>query len=520
MTNINMIQAKNGKPCLIDYDGNIWLEPKVDVDTMYYPSNGLAVVGKNGKYGYINKYGVLVIPMKYKEAGPFAENGLAFVVCENGLGGYIDEEGRFVIDPIYDTGSLFRFGMAAVSKNDEYIFIYKNGSKAINNTFKYASGFSECGLAKVVEFNGKHALMDTTSLVVLSLKSGCELDEFQDGTRLTTFRKDGREALINSAGQIITGFYDKIIISPYNRLSPFLRNGLWGYLDPNGSEVIPNIYKEASVFEEYKQYKIAAVKSYHPLAENNVVHLYINEQDEIIENNLIEEMKQHLNEEYTKVNRFRAQLALAVKKEGEKVKTTIQGGVKHMRDNEHDEYKENEQTEKDESTYHDEYNEIDNDQHDNDHTVSEQDVYDHRHDDINDEQLEDINKRKMSEEDHEEMEAYSEEGETDDAETDKDAKYYEQFRDGMEMGRLYEVRIYFRNMPLRQKIYEFLMDNLGAGIMLLEIKVNYARLMWPILDWEDPADIENAMYYLLDDVRLGEYDYSYIDSYYDTTKER
>jgi len=105
-------------------------------------------------------------------------------------------------------------------------------------------------------------------------------------------------------------------------------------------------------------------------------------------------------------------------------------------------------------------------------------------------------------------------------ETDKDAKYYEQFRDGMEMGRLYEVRIYFRNMPLRQKIYEFLMDNLGAGIMLLEIKVNYARLMWPILDWEDPADIENAMYYLLDDVRLGEYDYSYIDSYYDTTKER
>ena len=86
MSNVNMIKAGHGKPCLIDYNGDIWIEPRMDVDTLYYPTKGLAIVGKNGKHAYIDESGRMVIPMKYKKAYPFAENGLAFVVCQNGLG--------------------------------------------------------------------------------------------------------------------------------------------------------------------------------------------------------------------------------------------------------------------------------------------------------------------------------------------------------------------------------------------------------------------------------------------------
>ncbi|MGM8212224.1 WG repeat-containing protein [Virgibacillus sp. W0430] len=473
MTNVNMIKAEHGKPCVIDYEGNILIEPRIDVDTLFYPSNGLSIVGKGGKYGYINQSGKLVIPMKYKKAYPFAENGLAFVVCQNGLGGYMNKEGEFIIDPIYETGSLFRFGFAAVSRDNEYIYIYNNGSKAINNTFKYAGGFSDCGLAKVVGFDGKHALMDTTSLEVLSLKLGCELAGFKDGSRITKFRKNNREALINAAGEIITGYYEKIIISPYNRLHRFLRNGLWGYLDNQGNEVIPNIYKKASAFEAYKQYKVAAVESYHPLAKNNVVNLYINEKDEIVDSNLIEASKQHLIEKFPKVNRFKAQLALAIKKEEEKAKTYTQGGVKNRNEKQHnDEHKEKAQTGKNEPA--------------NDETNDEKN--DDRQDIVNEVRFE-----------------------------SKEEKYYEQFIDESNMGSLYEVSIFFRNMPIKKEIYDFLNDGLAAGIIVVDIKVNYARLLWPISDWEDPGDIENALYYLLDDVRLGEYKYTYVDSYYSTT---
>lgn len=513
MTNMNMIKAEQGKPCLIDYNGNICLNPRITVDTLSYPTNGLAVVGKNGKYGYINESGRLVIPMTFKKAYPFAENGLAFVVCENGLGGYINKEGKFVINPIYETGSLFRFGLAAVSSNGEYIYIYKNGSKAINHTFKYATALSHCGLAKVVGFDGQHSLMDTASLEVLKLKPGSTLEAFKDGTRVTKFSRNGKEALISAAGEIITGYYEKIIIYPYSRLHPFLRNGLWGYLDNRGKEVIPNIYKEASWFEEFKQYDVAAVKSYHPLAENNVVNLYINKKDEIIDSDEIEASKQHLHEKFSKVNRFHAQRALAVIKEtNEKEKTYIQGGVKNMNEEQQNNYNENEQ---------ESINELTNDKH-NEKTD------DNHYDFTDDAQLQKTNDDRVNAENEEKTpnqyvkkdEEDDEEANTnndDSSESEEDEKYYEQFTTEDGRGWLYEVDIYFRNMPIRDEIYEFLMENLEGGIMIVDIKVNYARLLWPIDEMMDEGDIENAMYYILDDYRLGQYTTRIYDTYYATT---
>ena len=497
MTKIHMIKAEKGIPCVIDYDGNVLLKPQVDVDTLHYPTNGFAVVGKNGKYGYINQYGVLEIPMKYKKAYPFAENGLAFVVCENGLGGYINRYGRFEIDPIYEVGSLFRFGMAAVAKYGEYKYIYKNGNQAIRTTFKYASGFSDCGLAKVVLHNGQHALMDTTSLEVLSLKKGAELEPFKDGSRITKFRKNDREALINAAGDIITGFYDRIIISPHNRLHPFLRNGLWGYLDNQGNEVIPNIYLEASEFTEFKQHKVASVKSYHPLAENSTVHLIINEKDEIIDRNLIEQEKQLLNEKFSKVNRFKGQLALAVKEERDK--KHVLGGRKTLNEEQHrDEYDGNEQTDKDNQFNEDMDHKINDVQRDSE--IAQQNEVGNVKDDIGiDEEYEEQHNFEHDEQDDEDEE-----------------EYIAQFSDDFRLGEIYKVRIYFRNMPLKRDIDNLLSKELPEGIIVKDIKVNYAEILWPIEHWEDAADIENAMYYLLDDVRLGEYTYHYDGTYYRT----
>lgn len=306
-----MLSASDGDVCLITNDGKIVLEPKVEVDTLYYPSYGFCQVEKGGKYGYIDERGILVIPFKYENASPFSENGLAFVVGENGLGGYIDKDDQFVIDPIYETGSIFRFGFAAVSKNGEYTYIYKNGNQAIGGTFQYAGAFSECGLAKVVEFDGIHSFMDTSSRVILRMKEGFELEEFKEGSRVTKFTDGRREVLINAAGDIITRSYDKIITSPSSRFNPFLLNGLWGYLHDNGEEIIPNIYLEAA---EFSGDKVALVKAAHPLAENGEWEFYIDQKDDIIDDVLIERDQQHLAQRFSHINRFKKSLALAVKR--------------------------------------------------------------------------------------------------------------------------------------------------------------------------------------------------------------
>src|SRR5690625_592849 len=170
------------------------------------------------------------------------------------------------------------------------------------------------------------------SRVVLDLKIGAELDYFQDGTCITKFRvEDGREALINAAGQIFTGFFEKVVIAPNSTVHPFLRRGLWGYVNNQGEEVIPNIYIKVSPFCEDS---VAKVTSFHPLAENEEVELYINKQDDIVDY----KENSKLKENFSRVERYRKSLALAVKKQVETDDTDVeQSPPKHdeLHDDEH-----------------------------------------------------------------------------------------------------------------------------------------------------------------------------------------
>ena len=53
--------------------------------------NGVSLVSKKGKYGYIDKNGKVVIPLKYEDAHNFKEDMAA--VKSNGKWGFIDITG-------------------------------------------------------------------------------------------------------------------------------------------------------------------------------------------------------------------------------------------------------------------------------------------------------------------------------------------------------------------------------------------------------------------------------------------
>src|SRR5690625_1256880 len=74
---------------------------------------------------------------------------------------------------------------------------------------------------------------------------------------------------------------------------------------------------------------------------------------------------------------------------------------------------------------------------------------------------------------------------------------------------LFEVEIYFHNKD-EKGILEFIRDELGWNNKISGLGNNYVKLLWLIVsDW-DPADIENAMYYALNDGELGTYNYRQI----------
>lgn len=87
------------------------------------------VYGKNGKMGYINKKGKVVIPIKYDEAYIFQE-GMAWVKIK-GKYGFIDTNGRGIIKVKYDYASSFYNGLAYVEKNGKAYYINKKGKIVI-----------------------------------------------------------------------------------------------------------------------------------------------------------------------------------------------------------------------------------------------------------------------------------------------------------------------------------------------------------------------------------------------------
>lgn len=82
------------------------------------PHAGFIVVEKDGKRGYLNALGKLVLPCIYEEVMFFDEGDMAGVKM-NGKWGFIDKAGKTVIPFKYDKTDYFRNGFAKVELNNK-----------------------------------------------------------------------------------------------------------------------------------------------------------------------------------------------------------------------------------------------------------------------------------------------------------------------------------------------------------------------------------------------------------------
>lgn len=81
-------------------------------------SEGLALVEKGLKFGFIDTSGKLVIDYQFYDAGSFL-NGVTYAAID-GRYGYIDKSGSFIIEPVYDLALDFKGNYADVfAKNND-----------------------------------------------------------------------------------------------------------------------------------------------------------------------------------------------------------------------------------------------------------------------------------------------------------------------------------------------------------------------------------------------------------------
>jgi len=113
----------------------------------YY--NGLAAVRKNGKYGFVNKKGDLVINHEFDAVGKFVENTIAVAQYEELPDSsylkwyFIDKAGNKAIDKKFTDVHDFSEGYAAVSIDGKWGWIDKKGKFIFGNDFQECKSFSE-----------------------------------------------------------------------------------------------------------------------------------------------------------------------------------------------------------------------------------------------------------------------------------------------------------------------------------------------------------------------------------------
>lgn len=201
-----------------------------------FAENGLAATKKNGKYGYIDKSGVVAIPFKYDFVNSFAKNGLACV--RNGKKyGYINSMGKEVIPLQFDNCDNFSDnGLAAVGINDRYGYINSAGAVIIPLQFEDAGTFSKNGLANV-KMKGNYGYINKAGAVIIPMQYSFALPFYSNG--LAQVKVNGRYSYIDAAGVDVTpADIEDLSSFSKNGFALVKRNGEYAFIDSKGKFVM------------------------------------------------------------------------------------------------------------------------------------------------------------------------------------------------------------------------------------------------------------------------------------------
>ncbi len=263
---------QNGKWGYINRKGVIIIEPQfLGVASKDYLFNigwseGLAPVRfSNGFWGYIDKTGKTVIEPRFGLASRFSE-GLARVMSNGRLVAYINKTGEIVIPPRYcymgDSGDFteglayvefipgcISFSHSHVDRRTEYGYIDKTG-KMILPRLGGGAWFVE-GLAPVGSTNSKFGYMDRQGKTIIEPQFANAMS-FDKGLAYVVI--DKKNVYIDKTGKTVIdppkGYYISCCNYSEGMATVVTKDRKYGYIDTNGKIVIKPRFNGAEEFSE------------------------------------------------------------------------------------------------------------------------------------------------------------------------------------------------------------------------------------------------------------------------------
>jgi WG containing repeat len=236
------------------------------------PEN-LLPVQQNGKWGYINRSGEIVIKPQFESADFFAD-GLALVryalrkkplkpgekkaKLAGGIG-FIDQTGKVVLEldsPLSLDGDSFSEGLVQYSTNEPgkgavYGYIDTSGKIQIKARFTVAYPFVDGLAAACIDIDLKCGFIDKTGEFAIEPKY-VVARPFSEGFGLAGFERN-RIGFVNKSGEMViepqfgyigaVGFHDGLSVVAYP-------HGRFGYINTEGTMVIPMQFEMAQPFSD------------------------------------------------------------------------------------------------------------------------------------------------------------------------------------------------------------------------------------------------------------------------------
>ncbi len=215
-----------------------------------YPFNpyNLALVSKDGLYGYINKTGKIVIPIIYNHSDPdkVSEGLIVLTAAENG------EYYKGAVNLKGDTTIPFKYMEVSKSVNNKLVARYSNKAVELLDT----KGNILIDSGKYVNIAHDVNAQDGVIVATLNKRAHCFIDSslknktdldvegfFRFRSNLAKTVKDNHFGYINSEGQTVIPF-KYISASDFHRGVATVENEDWycGVIDTTGNVVIPFVY--------------------------------------------------------------------------------------------------------------------------------------------------------------------------------------------------------------------------------------------------------------------------------------
>ncbi len=239
-SDVAFVVEEGGHITCIDKKGNEKFKLQEAKRAKWFTEGLAAFVNKDGKWGFVDKSGEIVINPQFDNVHPFRE-GLAAVCNKDGQWGFIDKSGALVINYQFEQVDDFSEGLAAFSNGDKCGYVSKKGEYAINpqfdGAFRFHSGKAAVSQGKLVGF------IDKKGQYVINPQFDIVIDPtFMDG--LAAVSSGDKAGFIDEKGKYVINPQFEYTYPFIDGLAAVACGNQIGFIDKKGKYVINPQFKE------------------------------------------------------------------------------------------------------------------------------------------------------------------------------------------------------------------------------------------------------------------------------------